>query len=135
MREGESFHARAVRLDRIDLVVAGLLSRKHDEITAGRPEWKVVVPAGQCDYRFGFEVHDSQPVALRSKSAIDEPLSVRRHRRKAIVIGPASQLTEAAAVGMNQSDLRPTFHAIAWFEKLSVESVEERVKETHAEDD
>src|SRR5579862_2508361 len=103
MPKGESFHARAVRLDRIDLVVAGLLSRKHDEITARRPEWKIVVPAGQCEYRFGFEVHDSQPVALRSKSAVDKPLSVRGHRRKAIVIGPAGQLTEAGAVGMDQS--------------------------------
>src|ERR1051326_8398872 len=100
MPKGESFHARAVRLDRIDLVVTGLLSRKHDAITAGRPEWKVVVPAGQLDYRFAFQVHDSQPVALRSKSPVDEPLSVRRHRRKTIVIGPAGQLTEPAAVGM-----------------------------------
>src|SRR5262249_15051254 len=67
--------------------------------------------------------HDPQPLAVGSEAAIDEPLTVGRHRREAVVARPGGDLGVAAAVWLDHRDLRAAFDAIAWFEDLAVEAV------------
>ena len=120
---------------RVDLVVALRLAREHDQIAARRPQREVVVSVRERRHLLRLDVHDPEALAFRTERPVDEAAAVRRHRREPVVVRPARQLAEPAAVGIDHRDLRAAFRAILRLEKQAMKAVEEGVEHTEAEDD
>ena len=89
----------------------------------------------QRGHRPGLDVHDAQAVAVRTERPEHQAPAVGSERGKGIVRRPGRQLLKAAAVGIDDGDLRAAFGAVLRFQEQSVEAVEEGVERPDAEDD
>src|SRR5262249_204480 len=63
------------------------------------------VAGGELDDSAVLQVHDAQTLPLGSGGSIYESLAIGRERWKAVVVLPGSDLAEAGAVGLDDSDL------------------------------
>src|SRR5438105_2182546 len=60
----QAFDGTSIGLDRVDLVRSVYQTREHDQVTARRPERKIIILAGERGDGSRIRVHDSEAMTV-----------------------------------------------------------------------
>src|SRR5207253_958110 len=102
----KSLRAGAIRLDRVDLVIALSEAREHNQIATRRPQRKSIVAFRDCRRRSGFQIENLEAVAVRTKRSVDDSPAIRRHGWKRVVARSVCEFPKLRTVGIDHRDLR-----------------------------
>ena len=106
------FRPRAVGVDSEDIKIGPVPANEGDQVSARRPDGKVVPLVGQNPYRLIVEIHDAQAVGIGAGGAIDNMFAVGPKGCERIVAVARCEQVEAGAVGIHDAHLRAAIDRI-----------------------
>jgi hypothetical protein len=112
---GELLQARAVWVDDKDVKIGFVPADESDEVSARRPDGKVVPLVSQNRDGATVEIHDAQAVGIEAGGAVDDVSAVGRERCEGIVAVARSDEVEAGAIGVHDTHLHCTIDGIDGF--------------------